>query len=580
MNALLEGDVARVGVVGIGARARAAPGAQAHPRRATSSSPPAACCTPSTPSSTRRAGLDRRAVDAALDGLAGRRLHGARRQRRVRRRRAGARAARRRARARARPAGVRRPRADRRLRAGDAHGQRGDQRVDPAAGRAHRAGRRARAATRRGIDVPLLVLRGDGGAMSLEAFRRAPSFTIGSGPGRRRRRRAAPARARPTGSCSSAAAPARTCRVVKGGRTVLRTLRVMGRPTSIRSVDSWVVGAAGGSMARLGRRRIEEAGPRSAHVAGLPYACFADAGRRSTAPSSSCVAPRAGRPARVRGAARAARPAASRSPRPAPRTRSALVDGAAHAARSRARRWPASPRSRARLRRTPRAGGPRAARRAPSTRSPSAVAEAARTHDFGPDVPVVALGGAGTALARRGRRARLGRPRAAPEHPEILSLDRRGAVARARRGRPPRRRPGGDALALAREAERACVDGRRGAADGARRDALRGARRPAARGRDRRRRARVRRRRAASRSTSAAQLRAAAARARDARGGLQRRRPQRLLPRVLRERLGRAWRSSTGSARSPLAENAKRVIADDGGRAARRRCARRSTTAR
>ena len=30
--------------------------------------------------------------------------------------------------------------------------------------------------------MPLLVLRGDGGAMSLEAFRARPSLTIGSGP--------------------------------------------------------------------------------------------------------------------------------------------------------------------------------------------------------------------------------------------------------------------------------------------------------------------------------------------------------------------------------------------------------------
>ena len=42
--------------------------------------------------------------------------------------------------------------------------------------------------------------------------------------------------------------------------------------TAIRAIDSWVVGAAGGSMARLGRRRVAEVGPRSAHVAGLPYA--------------------------------------------------------------------------------------------------------------------------------------------------------------------------------------------------------------------------------------------------------------------------------------------------------------------
>ena len=125
-----------------------------------------------------------------------------------------------------------------------------------------------------GIDVPLLVLRGDGGAMSLEAFRAAPSFTIGSGPA------AGVAAALHQLSLSDGivlecGGTSSNVSVVKGGRTVLRTLRVMGRPTSIRSVDSWVVGAAGGSLGRVGRRKIEESGPRSAHVAGLSYACFA-----------------------------------------------------------------------------------------------------------------------------------------------------------------------------------------------------------------------------------------------------------------------------------------------------------------
>src|SRR5204863_1321522 len=83
--------------------------------------------------------------------------------------------------------------------------------------------------------------------------------------------------------------------VVKNGRTVLRDVRVMGRPTSIRSVDSWVVGAAGGSLARLGRRKVEETGPRSAHVAGLPYACFADPADLAGA-QLDLVAPRPGDP--------------------------------------------------------------------------------------------------------------------------------------------------------------------------------------------------------------------------------------------------------------------------------------------
>ena len=102
-----------------------------------------------------------------------------------------------------------------------------------------------------GIDVPLLVLRGDGGAMSLEAFRAAPSFTIGSGPA------AGVAAALHQLSLSDGivlecGGTSSNVSVVKGGRTVLRTLRVMGRPTSIRSVDSWVVGAAGGSLGRVG----------------------------------------------------------------------------------------------------------------------------------------------------------------------------------------------------------------------------------------------------------------------------------------------------------------------------------------
>ena len=145
-----------------------------------------------------------------------------------------------------------------------------------------------------GIDVPLLVLRGDGGAMSLEAFRAAPSFTIGSGPA------AGVAAALHQLSLSDGivlecGGTSSNVSVVKGGRTVLRTLRVMGRPTSIRSVDSWVVGAAGGSLGRVGRRKIDEAGPRSAHVAGLPYACFAAPGDLEGA-TLELVAPRDGDP--------------------------------------------------------------------------------------------------------------------------------------------------------------------------------------------------------------------------------------------------------------------------------------------
>src|SRR5436190_975502 len=121
---------------------------------------------------------------------------------------------------------------------------------------------------REGIDVPLLVLRGDGGAMSLEAFRRAPSFSIGAGPAAGVA--AALHELRLTeGIVLECGGTSSNVSVVKHGRTVLRSLKIMGQPTAIRSVDSWVVGAAGGSMGRLKRRGIAEGGPRSAHIAGL-----------------------------------------------------------------------------------------------------------------------------------------------------------------------------------------------------------------------------------------------------------------------------------------------------------------------
>jgi N-methylhydantoinase A len=322
-----------------------------------------------------------------------------------------------------------------------------------------------------GIDVPLLVLRGDGGAMSLGAFRAAPSFTIGSGPA------AGVAAALHQLSLSDGivlecGGTSSNVSVVKGGRTVLRTLRVMGRPTSIRSVDSWVVGAAGGSLGRLGRRKIEEAGPRSAHVAGLPYACFAAPGDLEGA-TLELVAPRAGDPAHY---AVIAAPNGRRHALTATCAAHALglvdvaapADGAVAAARSAAdRSAPAAERARAaalagfaplaaRMKRTPEEAA-RALLDHTVDKIAHAVADAARTHDFGPDVPIVALGGAGTALAPEVAR-RLGRPYVRPEHPEILSsIGAALSLVRCELARHTSGTGNGDAIGLAREAEHACV---------------------------------------------------------------------------------------------------------------------------
>jgi N-methylhydantoinase A/oxoprolinase/acetone carboxylase beta subunit len=233
----------------------------------------------------------------------------------------------------------------------------------------------------------------------------------------------------------------------------MRTLRVMGRPTSIRSVDSWVVGAAGGSMARLGRRKVEEAGPRSAHVAGLPYACFATEEELAGA-ELELVAPRAGDPEAYAVVAAGGRRWALTATCAA--NALGLVEDGDHYSRgSRAAALAAFAPLARRMKRTPEQAAAALLDRAVD-KIAQAVAEAAKVHDFGPDVPVVALGGAGTALAPEVAR-RLGRPYVRPEHPEILSSI--GAALSLVRTEAARHCSGpGATLQLAREAERACVE--------------------------------------------------------------------------------------------------------------------------
>ena len=52
----------------------------------------------------------------------------------------------------------------------------------------------------------------------------------------------------------------------------------MQHTTCIRSLDVRVAAVAGGSLVRIAliRKKIIDVGPRSAHIAGLPYSCFAN----------------------------------------------------------------------------------------------------------------------------------------------------------------------------------------------------------------------------------------------------------------------------------------------------------------
>lgn len=122
--------------------------------------------------------------------------------------------------------------------------------------------------------VPLLVVRGDGGAVDLAGLREAPIQTVVSGPA------ASLAGAIlhhgvSDGVLFEVGGTSTNVGAIKAGRPVMKHMTVMDFPTALRAADIRVAGVAGGSLLRLSGRRIEEIGPRSAHIAGLPYASLA-----------------------------------------------------------------------------------------------------------------------------------------------------------------------------------------------------------------------------------------------------------------------------------------------------------------
>lgn len=128
--------------------------------------------------------------------------------------------------------------------------------------------------TKAGVTAPLMVMRCDGGVMSLDEMRRRPLLTVLSGPaagvaGALMRERVSEGVFLETGGTST------DISVVRRGRVAVRHATVLGRTSYLNALDVRTVGVGGGSMLRIAGGRVTGAGPRSAHIAGLPYACFA-----------------------------------------------------------------------------------------------------------------------------------------------------------------------------------------------------------------------------------------------------------------------------------------------------------------
>ncbi|MGI0041543.1 MAG: hydantoinase/oxoprolinase family protein, partial [Nitrosopumilaceae archaeon] len=126
-----------------------------------------------------------------------------------------------------------------------------------------------------GVTSPLMIMKGDGGVTSLETFRTKPILTILSGPA------ASVAGALlhlkiTNGIFIEVGGTSTNICIIRNGRPEIRYVTIKNHPTCIRSMDVRVLGVAGGSMIRLKNNRIWKIGPRSAHIAGLKYSCFAE----------------------------------------------------------------------------------------------------------------------------------------------------------------------------------------------------------------------------------------------------------------------------------------------------------------
>ncbi|MEU6762619.1 hydantoinase/oxoprolinase family protein [Streptomyces sp. NPDC046853] len=128
--------------------------------------------------------------------------------------------------------------------------------------------------TKAGVESPLMVMRCDGGVMSLDEMRRRPLLTVLSGPaagvaGALMQERISEGVFLETGGTST------DISVVRRGKVAVQHATILGKKSYLNALDVRTVGVGGGSMVRIGGGKVTGVGPRSAHIAGLPYACFA-----------------------------------------------------------------------------------------------------------------------------------------------------------------------------------------------------------------------------------------------------------------------------------------------------------------